>query len=382
MDIEIQPVEHENGWSDFLSVPDAVYSRDWDYCLDLLSETRDELSHKNPIAQQCSLQCFVAYKNGNPCARVACIINPKINTKMDKPIGLIAYLEFIDDKRILDALLKRCDQYFSKHNCIEVWAGVRFSLNYPVGIQTRGFDKPHTFLMNKQPAYYADYLSELGFYSRKQLNAYCVRLSEHYEIPETVINDAKVAKDKGYHVRIMKKSDIEPCLHHYNKRWHNNFAHTELSKDELQHLIRNMKLYLDTRFCFVVETGNNICGYLFTFPDFNQTLKQWCGKPSPYQLLRFIFQYKVRRNVHGLKTAIIGVDVAHQGQKLSSLMNKSLLEAAMKNQCQYIERSWILEDNYASIKQAQRMGGTLYKTYSVFARAIANTDQRELDEAM
>lgn len=382
MAIKIEAIDSKHRWSDFLSIPSTIYQNDPEYCLDLLSETKNELSYKNPIAKQCSVQCFVAYKDGIPCARSACIINPAINKKMDKTIGLIGYLEFIEDSIVLSALLAHCEQYFLHQKCSEIWAGVRFSLNYPVGIQTSGFENQHTFLMNKQPDYYAEYLSRLGFQSEKQLNAYLVDLSEQYEIPKTLLNDAKATMDKGYCARLMKKSDIEPCLHHYNKRWQSNFAHTELSSEELHHLIRNMKLYLDTRFCFVVKKENQICGYLFTFPDFNQTLKQWQGKTSLSKLLRFLFQYKLKGNVRGLKTAIIGVDEAHTGQKLSSLMNKVLLEAARQNQCRYIERSWILEDNYASIKQAQRMGGERYKTYSIFSRSIANSNERNLDEAV
>lgn len=382
MTISIKTVDSKQRWRDFLSLPTRIYPQDSDYCLDLLSETRNELSDKNPIYKQCTVQCFIAYKDQTPYARAACIINPKLNTKIQKQVGLLAYLEFMDNEEALNALLAHCDQYFSQYNCIETWAGIRFSLNYPVGIQTSGFENQHTFLMNKQPAYYADFLSKQGFQSEKQLHAYCVDLYDQYRIPEILIKDANSAKEKGYRVRLMKKSDIEPCLLHYNKRWQNNFAHTELSKEELQHLIRNMKLYLDTRFCFVVEKDQQICGYLFTFPDFNHTLKQWKGKTSVLKLLRFLYQYKLKGNVQGLKTAIIGVDEAHTGQKLSSLMNKALLEAAKHYKCQYIERSWILEDNHASIKQAQRMGGALYKTYSVFARKTANARRYEMDEAV
>ncbi|EAT10908.1 GNAT family N-acetyltransferase [Bermanella marisrubri] len=382
MEIIIEPVNNKQRWTDFLSIPNIIYREDADYCLEIKSETQTELSHKNPVATQCTVQSLVAYKNGNPCARCVCIINPSLNKKMGKSIGLIGYLEFVEDEAVLNSLLMNCEAYFSKKDCSEIWAGVRFSLNYPVGIQTSGFDKQHTFLMNKQPGYYAELLSKNGFHSEKQLNAYCVDLNEHYQVPPILVNDANSALDSGYRVRLMKKSDIEPCLHHYNERWQSNFAHTELSSKELHHLIRNMKLYLDTRFCFVVEKNNQLCGYLFTFPDFNQTLKQWQGRTSLIKLLGFLFEYKLKRKVHGLKTAIIGVDSEHTGKKLSSLMNKALLESAIKSRCRYIERSWILEDNYASIKQAQRMGGGLYKTYSLFSRPIANSNMQDLDEAV
>lgn len=373
-------ISQKKQWEDFYHLPNAIYQSDPIQTMELRAQIEEELNpRKNPIAADCEYQAFLVYKNNQVAARAVAMVNPLLNKSMEQSIGLLGYIEFIEDNIALKLLLETCSYWLEKQACDVIWTDTRFSLNYQVGIQTQGFDQPHTFLMPRQPLYYSSMLSSLGFTTAKNLHAYHIDLNDTYEISKEITFQAKQLQTTGYKIRCMKKSDVWACLRHYNKRWSNNFAHTSFSEKELKHLNQSMSLFLDTRFCFLIEKDGDLAGYVFTFPDYNELIKSWKGTATPMNLLKFIWRYKIRRKVTTLKTAIIGVDEKHTGKKLSSLLNMYLLKQAKKSGCQHIERSWILEDNIASIKQAKRMGGTLYKQYAIFQaplKSMKNFDFR------
>lgn len=375
-------VKNKKQWDDFYQLAQVVYAQDAVQTLDLRIQTEEELNpQKNPIAAICEFEAFVVYKNGHIAGRAVSIINPELNEKMGKNIGQVGYIEFINDQSVLNTLLNSCAHWLQAKQCEFIWTDTRFSLNYQVGIQTSGFDHKHTFLMLRQPEYYQGLIEAEGFHSIKSLNAYKVDLSDNYQIPEDIRVQAEHLRQQGFTVKNMRRKDVWPCLRHYNNHWNNNFAHIPFSEEELNHLNGSMGLFLDKRFCFIVEKNNQLAGYLFTFPDYNQALKDWKGKFSLSGLLKFIWRYKVTKQVTGLKTAIIGVDNQFSGRKLTSLLNYQLLNIALKNKCQYIERSWILEDNIASIKQAERIGGKLYKTYNIYEAPIEMILKPDLKQA-
>lgn len=380
--LEYTEVKTRQQMDDFIAVQKRVYENDKNMVLEISDQVRHELDpEQNPIAKQCSLTLFVVYKNNEPVARAACIVNPTLNKETQKKIGQIGYLEFIEDIQVLALLMQACYEYLDLKGSNEIWCDVRFSLNYQVGIQTCGYDEPHTFLMPKQPDYYQHYLNSIGFHCIKKLNAYSLSLTPDYVIPSEIEKQAEFLIQQGYAVRPIKKREIETCLQHYNGHWKGNFAHTPFNEDELKHVVKNMTVYLDRRFCYVVIKNGQLAGYLFTFPDYNQDLVRWKGKQSLINMLTFLYRYKIRRISSGLKTAIIGVDNKHQGKKLSSLLNYALLKAALKYNCPFIERSWILEDNTASIKQARRLGAEFSKQFSIFSISMDEAKASHLQEA-
>lgn len=369
-------------WNDFYQVPKTVYEHCKNHTLEIRQAVEDELnSDKNPIANQSRYTAFVTYKNRLPIARCVAIFQDNLCNKMQRRIGQIGYIEFIDDPLALSNLISSASNWLTTFGIKELWTDIRFSLNYQVGITTFGFGENHTFLMPNQPEYYCDNLMKIGFKCIKNLNAYNIDLTSQYQIPPSTLEQANKLLNKGFSIRRMRLSDINLCLRHYNTRWNNNFAHTPFSEDELQHLESSMKLFLDTRFCFIAEFNGDLAGYIFTFPDYNRELQSWKGRFSVSNILKFIIQTKILKRVKGVKTAIIGVDQAYEGMKLSSLLNAEVLGAALKHRCSYMERSWILEDNIASIKQASRIGGTLYKQFSIFSMPVEGTQESTLEDS-
>ena len=371
--INVIPVNSKKDWQYFYELPQYIYANDDQHCIELIQAVKDDLDvKKNPVFEFCQHRAFIAMQNNRCVGRIVAIHNQIFSEKKSENIVQFAYLETINDISVLQAMLTAVEQFAHEHKARKIMGDIRFSLNYQAGIQLDGQEHQHTFLMPRQPAYYAELLAKAGYVIEKNLNAYIIDL-KNYSIPQNIITRAETLLQEGFSVRKMNKENLWPCLLDYNERWSGNYAHTAFNEHELSHLQSNMKLFLDLNFCFVVEKDNSLCGYLFTFPDYNQSLIRWKGKLSLMKLLGFLVNFKIRKKIQGLKTAIIGVRNAYNGKQLTALLNYALLTEAVKYKCEYIERSWILEDNIASIKQASRIGGVHYKTYGIFARKIAQS---------
>ena len=371
-DIQIRPVDDDRDWAAFFELPRRIYRCDAHHVAELTRVIRDELdAAKNPITAACDRQVFIALCDGEIAGRAVAIINPLIDRVRGEPTGLVGYFECVDDAAVAGELLEACDAWCRARGARSLLLGVQFSLNYQTGIQTSGFDEPHTFLMPHNPSYYPELFAAAGFVVTKRLHAYRVRVSPDQPAPAAVEARAQALRERGFRVRSMTKLELESCMRDYNTTWRDNYLHTPLSDAELSHLKKDMSLFVDPSFCLVAERAGELAGYLFAFPDYNLTIRRWQGRVGLPQLARLIWRHKVRRRIPRLKTAIIGVRAAFRHQGVSDLLNATLLQRAARRGCETIERSWILEDNLASIRQAKRLGGELYKTYAIFGRPVA-----------
>lgn len=371
--IEIIPVESASDWQAFLALPRKVYANHPNHVHELRPMVQDELCpQKNPVYKFCEAQAFIARRDGEAVARAVAIFNRNLSERQTTRTGLIGYFEATDEPEAVEAIIERCAKWCAQFRVGQILANVNFSFNYQVGIMTEGYGQPHTFMMPHQPRYYKTLLERCGFQTAKELHAYRVEVGAPASMLacEALGSRARRLKSEGFSVRSMGKQDPERCLRDYNETWKDNYGHTALTPEELDHLHKSMALFLDRRFCLIAEHDGNLAGYLFAFPDFHTTMRGWQGELRARQQLQFFWRHKIARSVQGLKTAIIGVPEAFRGRQVSAILNHELLKRARRHGCAHIERSWILEDNVASIKQATRMGGQLYKSYSIFALPV------------
>lgn len=372
-EISVVPVSNQNDWKAFFQLPRTIYLEDAVHVPELEAVIRDELNARtNPVHRFCQSQALIAKRANQIVARAVVINNPRLSERLKKSTGLIGYFECSDDVEAAAAMFQACEDWCAGRGATQLLGEIRFSLNYPVGVLTSGFDQPHTMLMPHHPPYYRTLFERTGFRTIKRLHAYKVDLVANRRPLPAVLARARQLQEEGFRVRRMRKSDLRPCLldSQYNQNWTGNFGHTAFSLEELNHVIRKMTRLIGLSFCFVAEKEGEIAGYLFSFMDINERIRGWGGRIGLRQLFDFVWAYKIRHAVTGLKAVIIGVPPAFRGRQISALLNSALIEEAVAHGFQYLECSWILEDNIASIKQATRLGGVLYKTYDIFGRDL------------
>lgn len=92
------------------------------------------------------------------------------------------------------------------------------------------------------------------------------------------------------------------------------------------------------------------------------------GKLFPFGIFKLLWG---KRNLHHLRTALMGVLPEYQGKGIDALLNLRSINKGLESGHKTIsEMSWILETNKDMISVAKRMGGTHDKTYRMYSKKL------------
>ena len=79
----------------------------------------DEMStlskDKNAAFEFCTAEYFMAFKDGKMAGRVAAIINNRANERWEQKNVRFGWIDFIEDREVLEALLKAVEDYGREH---------------------------------------------------------------------------------------------------------------------------------------------------------------------------------------------------------------------------------------------------------------------------
>ena len=93
----------------------------------IFDEVHTLLPDKNPAFDYCRAQCFMAYRDGKPVGRITALINDQINEKLNKKEARFGFVDFIDDKEVVDALFKAAEDWARNEGMTEIIGPMGFS---------------------------------------------------------------------------------------------------------------------------------------------------------------------------------------------------------------------------------------------------------------
>jgi GNAT superfamily N-acetyltransferase len=89
-----------------------------------------------------------------------------------------------------------------------------------------------------------------------------------------------------------------------------------------------------------------------------------------WQMMRLLWQWKVRRRVNSLRVLLMGVVKDHRGKGLDALMYREMFEAAKRKGFEHVEMSWVLENNSMMNRATASVGSDLYKIHRVYEKTL------------
>jgi GNAT superfamily N-acetyltransferase len=142
---------------------------------------------------------------------------------------------------------------------------------------------------------------------------------------------------------------------------------------EFEHLAHGLKSVLDPDLLFVVEAKGQPIGVALTLPDLCDPLRRAYprpGTPELWSLLKFMFNYKVRKTQKYIRILIMGVLPEYRVSGIDALLMATTADVAMKKGYTLGEGSWILENNVPMRQGLEKIGWKVYKTYRIFEKAL------------
>ncbi len=142
-----------------------------------------------------------------------------------------------------------------------------------------------------------------------------------------------------------------------------------MTDHEIDHLAASLKPMIDPNLIFIAETADGKpAGVSLTMPDLHQALKRSGGGHMwPLGLPKFLWH---RRHIDQVRLMIMGMMEEYRGRGADAIFYLETAEEALRRGYKRLEGSWILETNTMMNQIIERLGGTRYKTYRIYEKAL------------
>lgn len=338
----------------------------------LMDQKKAVDTKKNPFYKNAEIAMFLAEKDGKEAGRIAAIIDHRYNDYHGTKTGHFGFFECIDDQHTADLLFRVASDWLRDKGMKDVLGPANPGMMDPIGVLIEGFDKDPYIMMPYNFSYYDELIKNAGF--EKAMDLYAFLIDTETVDVERMSRAEKVVKHRLPNLEVRPvnlknmKSEIKMVQRIFNATWKNNWGFIPLSEEEFAALGKDLKLIIDTDFAHVAEIDGEPVAFSIGLPNINRILKTMNGKLFPFGVFKLLWG---KRNLHHLRTALMGVLPEYQGKGIDALLHLRSINKGLESGHKTVsEMSWILETNKDMISVAKRMGGTHDKSYRMYSKKL------------
>ena len=310
METIVKPVETRRERKQFLSLPWQLYRDDPNWIPPLRQNQKELVGYaRHPFHEVAEVQTFLAFADGQPCGRIAAILNHAHNKYHNERLGFWGFFESIDDQEVANELFDAVRQWLAERDIHQLRGPCNPSLNYECGLLIEGFHSPPTFMMTYNPPYYQRLVEGYGFRKSQDLFAYWGPVDMVYKLDKKLAFIADEAAERfDIKIRPIDKSRFQArdrdCFSTSTiSRSAGTWGFVPLSKHEIEHMSAEMKHLIIPELALFATVDGEPIGAVFGMPDYNPRIKQIDGRLFPFGFLTLLNKRKpvqaVSRHRHG-----------------------------------------------------------------------------------
>lgn len=374
MNVTIKEVKTANDLKSFVHFPNELYKDCPYYVPQIESMDRNMLDPKrNHAFDVCEGKYWLAYdESGKIVGRIAGIINRAYNEKVGEKICRFGWLDFIEDKDVLGALLAVVEDYARENGLDKMNGPVGFLEFDASGALVDGFDKLPTAYGKYNYPYYDPMIKEFGYEKDTDWLEYLVDLSEHN--PERNARAAKIVCER-YGLRQAKitarrdiKKYIDGIFDLTNRCYSRLHGYSELTPGQIDDLKKqffpNTNPYL---LSVVLDKTDQVVGFLLWMPSLSKALIKAKGHLFPFGWFHIL--RALRRN-DTVDSLLVAIDPQYEGKGLTAIFFDKMWVGMNKVGIKYLETTRELEDNYHVLNLSTHYSRTLVKRARCYVKAL------------
>ncbi len=349
MSITIKEVTTQHELIKFIEFPNKLYRENKYYVPQLVSADLHILSKdKNSAFDFCEATYWLAYNGKSKIVgRIAGIINNKYNEKTRKRYVRFGWIDFVQEEKVLEALLKTVEEWAREHNGEVIHGPLGFSDMDVSGILVEGFEEIPTAYGKYNAPYYGPMLEKHGYSKEVDWVEYNVRVPKR--IPEKYPKMAAFIEQR-YNLKVLKFNKKKELLRYsdelfglLNREYEKIYGFSELTPRQMQELKEQFIPLLQLRFVsVVVNADNKVVGFGICLPSLSRALQKARGKLFPFGFLHIKWALKFNDT---LDTVLIAIHSDYKDKGINSLIFNSIGQAIMKDGITNIETTRELEEN-------------------------------------
>ncbi|MDD4702421.1 MAG: hypothetical protein PHI96_09390 [Desulfovibrio sp.] len=374
MGLAITVARSESELSQFLDFPWSIYAQSPLWTPSIKSQERELLTPgKHPFWESARRELFLALRDGRLVGRIAAIVDEKYNAYANETCGSFGFFECEDDKEAAHALLDAAKDWLAAQGMTFMRGPLNPSANYTCGLLVDGFDLAPTIMMPWNPPYYPVLLESWHLRKEQDLFAYLIERSS-FNPPEWLHDEvARLKAEAHFTCRTSSKAtlteDIRDMLALYKESWANNWGFSPLSDGEAEQHVKELKSVLDPEFFVLFYHDGKPAAGMVALPDMAPLLRRLNGKLGLSALWHW---WRARPEIRsGYRTILFGIREEFRLMGLPLLLLDFMMEKAQQRpEFQWVEGSWVLEDNVAVNDLLEDFSGRLNKRYRIYRREI------------
>jgi hypothetical protein len=375
MSVEIRETRLGGNLTHFLDVVDYVYRDDPKYVRPLDMDLKQRLSPKNPFFEHAEGTVFTAHRNGWCVGRCTAQIDRLHVSRYKEDCGFFGFLDTINDEEVARALLDAASNWLRQRGMKTIRGPFSLSINEEMGCLVEGFDTPPMLLMPHHRPYQGELIEKAGFTKAKDVFAWRYVVDD---LPKRVqkAHDDLAALPEVRARHIDKKNldaEVRTIMDVFNDAWSDNWGFVPYTEAELSKLAEDLRLISIPELTYIAEIDGEPAAVAVALPNINELIHDFKGKLIPFGLPKLLWRLKVE----GPKTArllILGIRKKFRNQRkyaaLSIYLYAKLAQSGKKLGIKWGELSWTLEDNGPVNAGIKLMGGSIYKRYRIYEKAI------------
>jgi GNAT superfamily N-acetyltransferase len=376
--LELHPVETTRELRRFVDVPWQLHaaSPGTRWVPPLRVTVRDALDERrNPFYANAARRCWIARRGGRPVGRIAAIENRAHNAFHGDRTGFFGFFEVADDGEAAAALLDAAGEWLAARGLAAMRGPVSPSTNHECGVLVAGYEHHPVLLTAWNPPYYDALLAACGMRGVKDLLGWHVPVGEPgFALPPRYAEQAEQARaidrltfrdvDLKHFAR-----EVDVLWDVYNAAWEPNWGFVPMTRPEFEHLARELKQLVDTRFAFAAEVDGRPAGFALGLFDYNVLFKRiGTGRLLPTGLFTLLLG---ARRLHTGRIMALGVREEYRTRRIFALFAHELVRRAQAAGVTGAEASWILEDNHRMNRPLQSIGAVPYRRWRLYERPVA-----------
>lgn len=365
--IVISEVKSRRDLNRFIAFPNSLFKGVPTYVPPLNGDERALLTDKNPSLEHCSLQMYMARKEGKIVGRVAAIINRTVNEHWNKKAVRFGWFDFIEDFEVCQALFNKVVEYGKSQGMTEIEGPFGFTDMDKECWVIEGFDARQNLSTLYNPEYYIKFIERLGCKEICRWQQYKMPASQ--PIPDKVqrINGLILERYNLKILRFKKRSEVYPYARKFfltlNDSFKDLYDFVPLTEKEIDVYIKEYFPFVNLDFVnFVVDQDDNLVAFGLSIPSLTEAYQKANGRLFPFG---WFYLLRALRKYDTIDLLLNGVHPDWQKRGVHSIYYAEMNRNTIKNKVQ-----WAYTNPQIIGNEAEKIWGTTYQTEPLMKRAV------------